>query len=254
VLGERNMLAMQLDTRSRLHDTVQKIILDLVQESDSDPALQRVRTLVQGWRGTADADETAFRLLTEYHNALREAMIAPLLQPCLEVDPEFSYNWLTVDEPFMRILEERPLHLLPLGHASWKDFLGDMLRTTLERIESDSSAAPLDAPWGEINRAEIEHPLARALPLLSGLLNMPEDPMPGYEGTLRFHIPGAGASMRMVVSPGKEDAGILHTPGGQSGHFLSPHYSDSHAAWVEGAPSPFLSGPTVSQFTLLPVQ
>jgi penicillin amidase len=254
VLDERSMLAMQLDTRSRLHDTVQQIILSLVAEEDQDPSLQRVRALVQRWNGTADADQAPFRLLSEYHDALREAVIAPLLLPCLEADPEFRYNWLTVDEPFMQILDERPPHLVPPGHASWQDFLLDTLRTTVERIEGDPSTPPLDAPWGEANRAAIQHPLARALPALSGLLNMPEDPMPGYRSTLRVHVPGAGASMRMVVSPGHEETAILHMPGGQSGHFLSPHYADAHAAWVEGEPSPFLSGPKVSELKLVPAR
>jgi penicillin amidase len=252
VLDERKMLAMQLDTRSRLHDTVQEIILEVVEEGDADMSLQRAKVLVQRWSGTADADQTAFRLLSEYHNALREEVIAPLLQPCLEVDPDFYYTWLTVDEPLMQILEVRPPHLVPPGHASWKGFLRETLRKTLERIESDPSETPLDAPWGEVNRAAIAHPLARAVPLLAGLLNMPEDPMPGYWSTLRVHIPGLGASMRMVVSPGREDEGILHMPGGQSGHFLSPHYADSHGAWVDGAPSPFLAGPPVSRLTLVP--
>jgi penicillin amidase len=60
--------------------------------------------------------------------------------------------------------------------------------------------------------------------------------------------------MRMVVSPGHEETAILHMPGGQSGHFLSPHYADAHAAWVEGEPSPFLSGPKVSELKLVPAR
>ena len=32
-------------------------------------------------------------------------------------------------------------------------------------------------------------------------------------------------------------------PGGQSGHPLSPHYADGHAAWAKGEPTPFLPGP-----------
>jgi len=54
----------------------------------------------------------------------------------------------------------------------------------------------------------------------------------------------------MVVSPGREHEGILHMPGGQSGHPLSPHYADQHRAWVDGAPLPFLPGPAVSRLTL----
>jgi penicillin amidase len=42
------------------------------------------------------------------------------------------------------------------------------------------------------------------------------------------------------VSPGREAAGYLHMPGGQSGHPLSPFYRAGHDAWVRGEPTPFL--------------
>ena len=45
---------------------------------------------------------------------------------------------------------------------------------------------------------------------------------------------------------------ILHMPGGQSGHPLSPHYGDQYRAWMNGEPTPFLPGPTVSKLTLRP--
>ena len=41
-------------------------------------------------------------------------------------------------------------------------------------------------------------------------------------------------------------------PTGQSGHPLSPYYANSHDAWVNGAPTPFLPGPTEHTLTLTP--
>jgi len=59
-----------------------------------------------------------------------------------------------------------------------------------------------------------------------------------------------GASERMVVSPGREQLGYFHMPGGESGHPLSPHYRDGHEAWARGLPTPFLPGETVHVMTL----
>jgi penicillin amidase len=56
----------------------------------------------------------------------------------------------------------------------------------------------------------------------------------------------------MVVSPGHEDAGYFHMPGGQSGHPLSPYYGAGHADWASGKPSPFLPGPAEHTLTLQP--
>ena len=97
----------------------------------------------------------------------------------------------------------------------------------------------------------IHHPLG-SLPLLARHLNMPADPLPGWAGSVRAQLASYGASMRMVVSPGREHLGLLQMPGGQSGHLMSPHYSDQYAAWASGEAVPLLSGAAVSSFRLLP--
>jgi penicillin amidase len=62
--------------------------------------------------------------------------------------------------------------------------------------------------------------------------------------------PTFGASERMVVSPGHEADGIIHMPGGQSGHFLSPFWGAGHEDWVAHKPTPFLPGKTEYTLTL----
>jgi penicillin amidase len=64
--------------------------------------------------------------------------------------------------------------------------------------------------------------------------------------------PTHGASERFVVSPGREDEGIFHMPGGQSGHPRSPFYRAGHEAWVKGEATPFLPGPAQHTLTLTP--
>ena len=81
---------------------------------------------------------------------------------------------------------------------------------------------------------------------------MPQDPLPGDIYTPRAHSPRAGPSQRLVVSPGREQEGILHMPTGQSGHPLSPHYGDQHRAWLSGEALPLLPGATTSRLTLTP--
>ena len=76
-------------------------------------------------------------------------------------------------------------------------------------------------------------------------------PLPGDVDMPRLQGPSFGSSERIVVSPGKEEAGYFHMPVGQSGHPLSPHYGDGHAAWEEGKPTPFLPGKTVHTLKLL---
>jgi penicillin amidase len=83
-------------------------------------------------------------------------------------------------------------------------------------------------------------------------LDMPRELLPGDLYTPRVHWGSIGASVRMVVSPGREADGIMHMPTGQSGHPLSPFYANSHLTWVKGEASPFLPGNTLHRLTLRP--
>jgi penicillin amidase len=68
----------------------------------------------------------------------------------------------------------------------------------------------------------------------------------------RVQGPTFGASQRMVVAPGHEEAGSFHMPGGQSGHPLSPFYLAGHRDWENGAAVPFLPGAAVCTLELRP--
>ena len=96
----------------------------------------------------------------------------------------------------------------------------------------------------------IQHPLSKAIPLLSGFLDMPEVQLPGDHDMPRVQDGNVGASERFAVSPGHEDQGYIHMPGGQSGHPLSPYYRAGFMDWVQGNPSPFLPGASEHRLTL----
>lgn len=81
---------------------------------------------------------------------------------------------------------------------------------------------------------------------------MPMQALPGDLYTPNMHWNSSASSERMIVSPGRESEGIMHMPTGQSGHPLSPFYSNSHQAWVTGEATPFLPGRTVYTITLTP--
>jgi hypothetical protein len=119
--------------------------------------------------------------------------------------------------------------------------------------EMTDGGRPLAArTWGERNTVLIRHPLSSVAPGLGRWLDMTPEPLPGDTNMPRVQRPMAGASERLAVSPGREEHGYLHMPGGQSGHPLSPHYRDGNRAWARGEPTPFLPGPAVQILTLQP--
>lgn len=80
---------------------------------------------------------------------------------------------------------------------------------------------------------------------LSNWLKMPSRPLPGDRDMPLVQFPDYGATLRLAVTPGREEQGYFHMPVGQSGHPRSPYYSNGHRAWENGEPTPFLPGPAI---------
>jgi penicillin amidase len=156
------------------------------------------------------------------------------------------------DEPAWRLLAERPAHLVPPGYPDWNAVVEAGMARTLAALDAQAGGRVGDFTWGAVNRAEVRHPLTRALPALSVLLDPPETPQPGDLYQPRVAAPGFGASQRFVVAPGQEGRGLFHMPAGQSGHPLSPYYNFGHGDWAAGQPAPFLPGPARWQMTFQP--
>jgi penicillin amidase len=249
-MTEADLFALQLDTRVAGFDVWRGLALEAAAAS----SMPEAAALVEAWNGTADADQTGYRLLRAFRSDCMDRVLEPLLAPCLELDPDFRYRWSLAEEPALRILEERPAHLLDPAYQSWAALLAASLRESWAALERGDLA--VDAPWGEANATGIRHPLTSAAPalrpFLSWLLDMPGDAQPGDVGAVRVARPGFGASERFVISPGHEADAILHLPTGNSGHPLSPHYDDQYPEWLEGRATPLLPGETVSRFRLTP--
>ena len=148
-----------------------------------------------------------------------------------------------------RLLDERPPNLLTSEHADWPSLLRQTLLDTTVELERRGS---IDAEWGDTNVLDVAHPFAASVGSLGRLLTLPRAHLPGSMVSLRVAAPNYGAVLRMAVSPAAPENGVLELAGGQSGHFLSPHFRDLQQDWIDGAPTPFLAGEPVSSFELKP--
>jgi len=106
--------------------------------------------------------------------------------------------------------------------------------------------------YGASESVTVRHPLSRAVPVLSRLLDMPTMQLPGDHNMPRVQGGTFGASERFAVSPGREDQGYLELPGGPSGHPLSPFYRSGFDDWAAGRPTPFRPGPAAHRLVLQP--
>jgi penicillin amidase len=249
---EHDMLEVQLDDRALFLSRWRDLLLELLDAPAvaADSRRGALRRVLDGWEGRALPDSAAYRAVRAFRSAALAELFEPIVAEAVAADARFDYleTGRQQEGPLWRLVSERPPHLLDPRFESWRARLLALVDGVLDEL-----GAPLERrTWGEANRLSMRHPLSRFATPLAGLLDMPAAPLRGD-----IHMPNAqttahGSSERMVVSPGREQDGILHTPGGQSGHPLSPYYDAGHEDWLHGRPTPFLPGPARHVLELLP--
>ena len=248
-----DMLRIQLDDRARFLARWRELLLTLLDERtlQGHPRRAEFRRLVQDWNAQASVDAVGYRLVRGFHDRTEQAVWTMLLAGLSITDDEDIGPPAQFEGPLWQLLTARPLHWLAHGYADWPEFLRAQLDATIEDLLG-SCPQLAHCTWGERNVVRIRHPLARALPWLSGFLDMPTLELAGDHDMPRVQDGAFGASERFAVSPGHESEGYLHIPGGQSGHPLSPYYRAGFAQWARGQPLPFLPGPAEHTLTLGP--
>jgi penicillin amidase len=252
----RDMLAIQMDASSEFLDRWRQLLLESLAPAalDGHPDRAEFRRIVErNWPGRAAPESAAYGFVHRFRDLLSERVIAFVLSECYEADPTFDYATVRRREgPIWKMVTEKPQHLLDPQYVSWDEMMLSTVDAVIEEARKDRAGALTDRTWSEYNITVYRHPLSAAVPLVGRWLDMPMRPLAGDLYTIQVHSGSLGASERMVVSPGHEADGIMHMPTGQSGHPLSPFYSNSHEAWVNGDPTPFLPGPSEHSLTLTP--
>ncbi len=198
-------------------------------------------------------DSVAYRYTRAFRDRVSANVFDFLTAPARIADAGFDYGIERKREgPLWALVTTRPPHLLDPAFPNWNVFFVAVVDQVLADTERRFGSNLAARPWRELNPTRYRHPMSGALPLLGRWLDMPEADLPGDVYTPRMAYGSDAASERFVVSPGHEADGIMHMPTGQSGHFLSPHYADGHAAWVVGEATPFLPGPPVHTLTFEP--
>ncbi|HEY7819541.1 MAG TPA: penicillin acylase family protein, partial [Vicinamibacteria bacterium] len=244
---EKDMLAIQLDDRALFLSRWRELLLGVVRSGKGLEDVEHV--LDEGWTGRASIDSTGYRAVRELRRAVFEEVMGTLTAAAHRADSRFHPARLNqIEGPLWKLVSEKPSYLVPHPHESWDEWLFAIVSET-----TASWPRPLaQRNWGEANRSAIRHPMSAAIPLLGRFLDAPAHPLPGHTDMPRVQSPSEGASERLVVSPGREEDGLFHMPGGQSGHPLARYYLAGHEAWEEGRPTPLLPGKTVDVLTLIP--
>lgn len=253
---EADMLGIQLDSRALFLARWRELLLALIDGDAMQGHEQRreFRARVSDWVPQARPDANGYRLVRAFRintlNALWHSLSTGLVGEQFDARRPGQF-----EAAAFRLVTERPGNIAPPGQQgdgdAWREFLlGRLDDTIAELLASCDDLA--DCNYGDAEPVRVRHPLSRAIPLLSGLLDMPTRKLAGDHHMPRVQDGAFGASERFAVSPGRERDGYLQLPGGPSGHPLSPFYRSGFDDWAEGRPTPFLPGPAVHELELRP--
>jgi penicillin amidase len=246
------LMDIQLDVRGLYLERWQQLLLASLDSAATAtvPARAKLRTLVENWGGQAVPDSAGYRLVHDFRATVLRDVDTLAFARCRAAFPAFDSASLPLDRIAYTLASQQPAGWHLEGAAGWKKLL---LAAADSTIAAAGGAERLDAySWGEANRLAMRHPLSNAFPWLGRFLDMPADPLPGDALVVRAQSPDFGATVRMVIQPGWEEGSLLHMPGGQSAHPLSPYYSDEHDAWLKGEPTPLQPGKVEDHMVLAP--
>ena len=252
---EQHLLAIQLDDRALLLERWHQLLLRVldVKTSAQRPMRAALRAELLQWNGHASVDSVAYRIVRAFRIFAADKIFGAMFAELKRQDARFDYRAATQwEEPLWALIEQRAPMGLAQDFTSWDAQLlavVDEVGVFFERAGGDIT----QRTWGERNTLAMDHPFAKVMPRLKSWLGMPAQPLPGDVDVPRVQGIDFGASQRMVVSPGHEQLGVFHMPGGQSGNPLSAFYRAGHAAWATGSPTAFLPGTTQYTLMLLPV-
>jgi len=247
-------LAVQLDERALFLERWRGLLGKILDEDAirQHPRRAEFAAALSRWSGHAAIDDPAYRLVRGFRSEVERRVFDALVAPAAARSSGFHFRVPSSFEgPLWLLVTTRPAHLLPPGYTDWEAFL-------LSAVDAEIAALDTECPvfnsctWGKVNQVRIRHPLSPALPLLSRLLDIPTEMLPGDEDMPRPQGPAFGASERFAVSPGREAEAYLELPTGQSGHPLSPYFRVGHEAWARGEMAPFLPGATEHRLLLEP--
>jgi penicillin amidase len=247
-----DMLKVQVDDRALFLARWRDLLLDQVHTpSELGEVYAQARDYVERWSGRAAVGDVGYRIVRAFRAQVQSRVFESLTASAKPLNGQAFRPSPQFEGALWQLVTQQPEHLLDPRYESWSQALLDDFKRAVDGLLAQCRELAR-CTWGEANRLSMQHPLSRAIPLLARWLDMPEQALPGDVNMPRVQGVAFGASQRLVVAPGREAEGFLSTPGGASGHPLSPFYRSTHAAWVAGAAQPLLPGEVQHRLSLVP--
>jgi penicillin amidase len=224
-LTRADMLAVQTDIYSEVDQEIGHRLAYAIDHTEGvDERSKKAADLMRSWDGRLTTDSAAASLVTK----AREAFWPLILDPKLGEDLASEYRWAESDfaeeEIIMHGGSDARSPWLPSGYKNWDALLTDAVRKGMEAGHAPSDIATWT--YGSWHVVDIEHPLARFLPLIGRIAGTGEQPLSGDKVTVKQVGRDFGPSQRFTMDWSDVDGSTEDIVLGESGDPFSPYYRD----------------------------
>ncbi len=231
-LTPNDMLAAQTDIYSEVDQEMGQRFAYAIDhapgpDGNGDPEMRQAADLMRSWDGRLTTDSVAASLVTQTRAALWPLILGPKLGN--QVD---DYHWSEKNFAEEEIVMHAKPEWLPKNYKNW-----DALLTAAVRKGMRDGKEPVDlSQWtyGSWHVVDIEHPLARFLPLIGRIAGTGPQPQTGDGTTVKQVGRTLGPSQRFTMDWSNIDGSTENIVLGESGNPLSPYFRDQWNDWYNG--------------------
>ena len=236
-LTPKDMLGAQTDVYSEMDQELGQRLAYAIDHTDgADARLHQAADLMRSWDGRLTTDSAAASIVTLTRAALRPL----ILEPKLGSDAAL-YRWEESNFAEEEIVMHGRADWLPPGYKNW-----DALLTAAVRKAMDDDKAPgnvADWRYGNWHVVDLEHPLARFLPLVGRIAGTGPHPQSGDTTTVKQVGRDFGPSQRFTMDWSNIDGSTQNIVLGESGNPLSRYFRDQWNDWYGGTTFPLAFTP-----------
>jgi penicillin amidase len=236
-LKPADLLAVQTDIYSEVDQELgHRLAYAIDHTAGIDDRLRAAADAMRSWDGRLTADSVAASVVTQARQALRGL----ILEPKLGKDAE-EYQWSEANSAGEEIVMHASADWLPPGYKNWDALLTEAVRKGMKKGKAPGDIAHWT--YGSWHVVDIEHPLAKLLPLLGRVAGTGEQPLSGDTTTVKQVGRDFGPSQRFTMDWSNVDGSTENIVLGESGDPLSAYFRDQWNDWYGGTTFAFPFSP-----------
>ena len=231
-LGPKDMIAVETDVYSESdQELAHRFAYAIDHTSGVDDRLHKAADILRSWDGRLSADSAAASLVTSARAALRPMILEPKLG-----DLAGDYVWSESNFAEEEIVMHGNADWLPPGYKDWDAALTEAVRRGMGKT-GEHPPAPADLSrwaYGSWHVVDIEHPLARLLPMIGRVAGTGPQPLSGDTITVKQVRRDFGPSQRFTMDWSDIDGSTEDIVLGESSNPYSPYFRDQWSDYYHG--------------------